>query len=412
MGWGTSAKPRAVRSLLLACAAGGLLLPACAIGGHATRPVAGLEVHTPPTSPSTAAAAAPATAPPRPLAQPLNDAARPSGPSSAPSPPHPLPKPLSEPNRVAPAAPPRASAAPPANPAGPVLWQGDFPDPFVAPVSDPVGTGSVYYAYATQSGTTQVQTLRSPDLAHWEWVGEALPRLASWATFGYLWGPSVLARRTGYVLYYATRETATARQCISAAVSLLPQGPFLDSSNHPFICQRERGGSIDPSPFVDDDGTPWLVWKSEGTLSGEPTRIWAQRLTADGQGLLGQPSELVHTDQPWELPIVEGPSMTRAGGRYLLAYAGNRWETPGYAIGYAVCATPAGPCRKPLGAPVMASNASEAGPGSPSFFVDRAGALRMAYHAWTAGQVGYPGGARRLHVASVSLAGDLMNVRE
>ena len=36
----------------------------------------------------------------------------------------------------------------------------------------------------------------------------------------------------------------------------------------------------------------------------------------------------------------------------------------------------------------------------------------MAYHAWTAGQVGYPGGARRLHVASVSLAGDLMNVRE
>src|SRR5207302_352416 len=131
-------------------------------------------------------------------------------------------------------------------------------------------------AHASHPGTTQVRPLRSPGLAHWEWVGGALPRLASWATFGYLWGPSVLARRTGYVLYYATRETATARQCISAAVSLLPQGPFLDSSNHPFICQRERGGSIDPSPFVDDDGTPWLVWKSEGTLSGEPTRIWAQ----------------------------------------------------------------------------------------------------------------------------------------
>jgi beta-xylosidase len=191
----------------------------------------------------------------------------------------------------------------------------------------------VYYAYATQSGTTQVQTIRSPDLAHWEWVGEALPRLPSWAAFGYLWGPSVLARPTGYVLYYATRQAATQRQCISLAVSLLPQGPFVDTSDRPFICQLERGGSIDPSPFVDADGAVWLTWKSEGTLAGEPTRVWAQRLSADGRALQGQPSELVHTDQPWELPLVEGPSLSRVGGRYVLAYAGNRWETSGYAIG-------------------------------------------------------------------------------
>src|SRR5207244_597148 len=192
----------------------------------------------------------------------------------------------------------------------------------------------------------------------------------------------------------------------------LPQGPFVDACEGPFICQLERGGSIDPSPFVDDDGTPWLVWKSEGTLVGEPTRIWAQRLSADGRGLEGQPGELARTDQGWERPIVEGPTLARVGARYVLFYAANRWETSGYAIGYALCATPAGPCRKPVGAPVMATAGSEAGPGGPSAFVDASGALRLAYHAWTAGQVGYPGGARRLHLAAVSLAGDLVTLRE
>ena len=48
----------------------------------------------------------------------------------------------------------------------------------------------------------------------------------------------------------------------------------------------------------------------------------------------------------------------------------------------------------------MTTSGREAGPGGPSAFVDSGGALRLAYHAWTAGQVGYPGGARRLHLAS------------
>ena len=93
-------------------------------------------------------------------------------------------------------------------------------------------------------------------------------------------------------------------------------------------------------------------------------------------------------------------------------YSANNYGGDGYAIGYALCATPAGPCHKPLGGPVMATSGGEAGPGGPSAFVDSGGALRLAYHAWTAGQVGYPGGARRLHLANVSLAGDVATLRE
>jgi len=54
---------------------------------------------------------------------------------------------------------------------------------------------------------------------------------------------------------YRTAE----RQCISRAVSDNPAGPFVDERSEPLVCQLELGGSIDPSPFVDADGTPYLL---------------------------------------------------------------------------------------------------------------------------------------------------------
>jgi len=303
------------------------------------------------------------------------------------------PAPLAEPDRTAPA------ALPPGN-QGSAVWSGDFPDPFVLAV------GPLYYAYATEAGTTKVQTLVSPDLAHWSWVGDALASLPAWSQPGHVWAPSVLPTQSGYVMFYATRQRSTGQQCISRAVSASPQGPFVDRSAAPFLCQTSRGGSIDPSPFTDAGGGLWLAWKSEGTLSGEPTRIWSERLTPAADALVGPASSLISTTQPWEGPIVEGPSMVRQGGRYYLFYSANRWETASYAIGYAVCAGPAGPCAKPLSGPILASHGDEAGPGSPSVFM-AGGVLRVAFHAWTTPRVGYPAGARSLHIGTVAFSGGI-----
>ena len=66
------------------------------------------------------------------------------------------------------------------------------------------------------------------------------------------------------MLYYTAQLVNGGPQCISAAVASQPQGPFIDTSAGPFACQPTLGGSIDPSPFVNADGTPYLVWKSTG----------------------------------------------------------------------------------------------------------------------------------------------------
>jgi hypothetical protein len=47
-------------------------------------------------------------------------------------------------------------------------------------------------------------------------------------------------------------------QCIGAATSAAPEGPFEPVGSEPFICQVGQGGPIDPGTFVDDDGTRYI----------------------------------------------------------------------------------------------------------------------------------------------------------
>lgn len=354
------------------------------------------------TRPATAAAA---TA----TIEPAHRAAQATVPTpSAPSAPPPRPEPVVNrpppgPDRVAPDA--EQDTPPPPAPESTAVHPDNFPDPYV------VHAHGFYWAFATQSGLTKVPTMRSSDLVRWTWVGDALQQLPSWAEWGHNWAPSVLQRGTTFVLYYTTRHRDTGLQCISRAVAALPQGPYVDESAGPLICQTERGGSIDPSPFVDVDGRAWLLWKSEGTLHGEPTRIWVRPLSPDGLQLAGAPTQLLERALDWELPIVEGPSMTFAEGRYHLLYSGNRWQTAQYAVGHAVCASVTGPCRRTSAGPVLASRPGEAGPGGQELTTAPDGSLVLVHHAWEPSAVGYPSrGVRRLHVSAIRFVGDRVEV--
>ena len=273
----------------------------------------------------------------------------------------------------------------------------DFPDPSVLVV------GSRFYAYSTNSGAGNIQVLVSNDLVHWSIVGDGLVGLPSWASRGATWAPAVVARASGFVAYYTVREITTGRQCISLAVAASPGGPFVDATTGPLVCQT--GGSIDPSPFVDASGTEWLLWKSEANPLA-PTIIWSQPLSADGLTPVGIANQLLTPGESWERGVVEAPSMIAIGGRDYLFYSGGYWPTAGYSEGVAVCDGAAGPCRRVLSGPVLASSGRIAGPGGGAAFTAPNGAVWLAFHAFTQPEVGYPN-SRTLHFAAVHIVGGI-----
>ncbi len=280
---------------------------------------------------------------------------------------------------------------------GPV-YPFDFPDPFVLPFDNQ------YYAFATNSVAGNVQIIDSTDLVHWTAVGDALPHLAPWAQPGATWAPSVLQRGNTFVMYYSAVFANSGEQCISEAVASAPQGPYLDDSAWPIVCQLDQGGSIDPSPVVAPDGTPYLVWKSQGA-NGAPATLWSQQLTPDGTALVtGAPSGLLQPSEAWQHGSIEGPDMVVSGGQYLLFYSGSDWKTSSYAVGYASCDGPLGPCTDQSPQPLLASQSTFSGPGGPALFTDAQGTLWMAFHAWIAGKVGYPN-SRPLFLRQVTITG-------
>jgi beta-xylosidase len=243
--------------------------------------------------------------------------------------------------------------------------------------------GDTYYAYGTRTGQLDIPVLASNDLATWTAPVNALPAAPEWAERGRTWAPSVVRRGDGYVMWYTTRHRASGRQCISVATASSPLGPFIDSSTQPTICQLDRGGSIDPDVFVDDDGAAFLTWKSEENALGYPTSLWAAPLDANGTRP-GEPALLLTRSAEWQGLIIEGPALARApDGGYFLFYGANNWATPAAAIGYARCATPLGPCTEASTArPWLTGDATALGPSGPQVFRDRDGQPWLAYHAY------------------------------
>lgn len=289
------------------------------------------------------------------------------------------------------------------------VFAGDFPDPFV------VRDGARYVAFSTNAAGKNVRVVTSTDLASWEELPDALPVLPAWAqaNASLTWAPSVLRRGGSFVLYYTARSIASGFQCIGRAVAAEAAGPYVDDSSAPFICQVEGAqalcGSIDPSPFVDENGDAYLLWKSDENAPrcARDARLWTQRLGVDGISLLGAPVELLRRSVGWETPLVEGPSMLKYEDRYYLFYSASWWESSSYGIGYAVCATAAGPCeKKTLDGPLVRSAGEVLGPGGQELFTDASGKTWMAYHAWSSPIVGYQnGGVRSLRIDPVVFSG-------
>ncbi len=288
---------------------------------------------------------------------------------------------------------PAASAQEPDQPPFVPVFSTNFPDPFI------LRHGNEFLAYATnaEGGRANVQMARSANLIDWEFVrdGEtlhdAMPNLPPWAREGWTWAPEVIRHNDRYLIYFTAKETRTGIQCVGVAEAGDPRGPFTSPASEPLICQRDTGGTIDPHAFRDADGQLYLYYKNDGNAVGKPTDIFVQRLAPDGLSLTGEPVALLRNDKDWEAHVIESPTMVRQGDSYILFFSANHfgWEehqrlSP-YAMGYARCQGPMGPCTDNPGNPILYSYHNReagclSGPGHQAVF-EVGGRQFIVFHA-------------------------------
>ena len=133
---------------------------------------------------------------------------------------------------------------------------------------------------------------------------------------------------------------------------------------------------------------PAIQQEISSVLKFMKTPMYAQELTSDGTGLVGERIKIIENDLAWEAHLVEGMWVTRLGESYYLFYAGNDFSTDQYGIGVAVADSPLGPYRK-MTKPFLQSTAEWWAPGHPSVVTAPDGKPTLFLHAYFPGEAGY-----------------------
>jgi arabinan endo-1,5-alpha-L-arabinosidase len=324
-----------------------------------------------------------------------------------------------------------------ASPASPLT--GTYTNPVSTPSIGPQGVadpfilrvGSTFHLFGTNDGIAKVPHFTSTDLKTWSAETEALPTLGSWANpdAPATWAPSVLPRwygNTFYALYYTANgksPTYGGRQCIGVAVSANPGGPYVDASPTPLVCQLDRNGSIDASPFVwpgQQGNNPYavLLWKSEDNtqVPSQQTTVWNGLLARSGLSFITPPTSILTASYSnWEHGMIEAPAVTHdpAGGGYNLFYAGHYFLfNRQYGTGWATCTGGFGiftQCTRRQAGQWLASSQSVYAPASVEVFSEASGSSWIVYHGYNANQcnptTGDCTGNRRLRIDKLCFLG-------
>jgi beta-xylosidase len=264
-----------------------------------------------------------------------------------------------------------------------------------------IRAGKTYYAYGTYvrwDGRLKLfPIVRSRDLVHWRYVGDAFARRPGW-TRDRLWAPSALHRGGQTYLFYSARAR-TGRHCVAVATARRLAGPF--EHRAVLACGRSLG-YIDPFPFTDPSGRTWLyLARADPSCSAakQSCFISAYPLSRSLLRTEGPRRLILGVSQPWETrpgyQTVENPFVLHYGGLYYLLYSANDWRTAEYAMGYAVSSSPLGPFVK-AGGPLVSKAPGVTGPGGGSVVIGPSGGHWLVYHARRTGFE--HSGERTLHI--------------
>lgn len=146
------------------------------------------------------------------------------------------------------------------------ILKGLYADPDITQFQD------TYYIYPTTDGFsgwsgTQFHVFSSKDLKQWKDEGMILDvatKDVAWSV-GSAWAPAIATKKDAYYFYFCAKREDGA-SCIGVAVAKDPTGPYV-AMNEPLLTPdliKEYNISmwqtIDPSVFIDEDGTPYLFF--------------------------------------------------------------------------------------------------------------------------------------------------------
>jgi beta-xylosidase len=194
---------------------------------------------------------------------------------------------------------------------------------------------------------------------------------------------------------------------VDATAVTTPSETVYVSADHLYLASSPYRGGWEsccwdvPAPataYAGDDGTTYLFFVrfTDGNC------IWQVQLSGDFlTPLPGTLRKSIAVSAPWEniWPRVnEGPSLLLHQGTYYLTYSANSYESKDYAVGYATASHLADPWQKSSKNPILRRIEGLCGTGHHTFFIDRKGALRIAFHAHRSDTAIHP---RAMYIATM-----------
>lgn len=181
-----------------------------------------------------------------------------------------------------------------------------------------------------------------------EWLCYSTEDMQTWTDHGYVlkptdftWGvsdawASQVVEKEGKFYFFTTVQHGEPLNCkaIGVAVSDSPTGPFTDARGTALIVDSMTPGphgwdDIDPTVFIDDDGTPWMSW---GNGTCYLVKLKPNMIELDGD------IEVLKMPQ-----YIEGPWLHKRNDMYYLTYASHVRATGSEMIAYATAPSMEGP---------------------------------------------------------------------
>ncbi|MGC4089616.1 MAG: family 43 glycosylhydrolase [Polyangiaceae bacterium] len=180
--------------------------------------------------------------------------------------------------------------------------------------------------------------LSSTDMVHWTKTVALKLSAFSWANAN-AWAGQIVGPKNGKFYWYVPVNESGGGMAIGVAVADAPTGPWKDAIGKPLINDASEMANfnytdpgqtvytIDPTVFIDDDGTAYLHYGGFG-------RMVQMKLNADMISINGKMTESTPAQ------FFEAPYLTKRNGTYYEIYAAG--ANPA-AIDYATSTSPMGP---------------------------------------------------------------------